>query len=98
MRVPPSRRAGRLLIAGLVCVAAALAAQEPQFRGGTNLVRLDVYVSANGAAVTDLTADDFEVLEDRAPQTVTSFEFVRARGDAAPATTPAGPAATEGES
>ena len=38
-------------------------AQEPRFRGGTNLVRLDVYVSAaDGTAVTDLTADDFEVL------------------------------------
>ena len=30
--------------------------------------------------MTDLTADDFEVLEDNAPQQVTSFELVRARG------------------
>jgi len=59
------------------------AAQEPRFRGGTNLVRLDVYVARDGAAVTDLTADDFEVLEDNAPQQVTSFELVRARGPAA---------------
>ncbi|MFN7977690.1 MAG: VWA domain-containing protein [Vicinamibacterales bacterium] len=80
MGAPPSSRAGRALFAAVVCAATVVAAQEPQFRGGTNLVRLDVYVSANGAAVTDLTADDFEVLEDRAPQTVTSFEFVRARG------------------
>ncbi len=70
-----------------VAVAAAVAsssgqAQEPRFRGGTNLVRLDVYVSANGAAVTDLTADDFEVREDNAPQAVTSFEIVHARGPA----------------
>ena len=78
-------RVPRVLAA--VAVAAAVAsssgqAQEPRFRGGTNLVRLDVYVSANGAAVTDLTADDFEVREDNAPQAVTSFEFVRARGPA----------------
>lgn len=78
-------RVPRVLAA--VAVAAAVAsssgqAQEPRFRGGTNLVRLDVYVSANGAAVTDLTAADFEVREDNAPQAVTSFEFVRARGPA----------------
>jgi len=59
------------------------AAQEPRFRGGTNLVRLDVYVTRDGTAVTDLTADDFEVLEDNAPQQVTSFELVRARGPVA---------------
>ncbi|MGD9903175.1 MAG: VWA domain-containing protein [Vicinamibacterales bacterium] len=54
--------------------------QEPRFRGGTNLVRLDVYVARDGVAVTDLTADDFEVLEDTAPQAVTSFELVQPRG------------------
>lgn len=71
----------------LACLAAVLLlaatrpqAQEPRFRGGANLVRLDVYASVNGVALTDLTADDFEVLEDNAPQTVSSFEFVRARG------------------
>ena len=54
--------------------------QLPRFRGGTNLVRLDAYVSANGAAVTDLTADEFEVFEDDKPQKVEGFELVRARG------------------
>ena len=53
---------------------------EPRFRGGANLVRLDVYASTNGAAITDLSAGDFEVLEDNAPQQVSSFEFVQARG------------------
>ena len=55
-------------------------AQEPRFRGGANLVRLDVYASQDGVAVTDLTATDFDVTEDNAPQQVSSFEFVRARG------------------
>ncbi len=82
---PPSER--RRPVAALVATVALAAvtvsaqpAQEPQFRGGTNLVRLDVYVSQDGAAVTDLTADDFEVLEDSAPQQVTSFELIQARG------------------
>jgi VWFA-related protein len=63
-----------------LATAGAQQPQEPRFRGGTNLVRLDVYVSRDGTAVTDLTADDFDVLEDNAPQQVTSFELVRARG------------------
>lgn len=66
---------GALIVGGL-----AARAVQPQFRGGTNLVRLDVYVSQDGVAVTDLAAEDFEVFEDNAPQTVSSFEFVRARG------------------
>jgi len=55
----------------------------PRFRGGTNLVRLDAYVSADGEAITDLTADDFEVFEDDTPQKVEGFELVRARGPGA---------------
>jgi len=75
----------RMTVAGLAALVALAAtargdAQEPRFRGGTNLVRLDVYASVNGVAVTDLTAADFEVLEDNAPQAVSSFEFVTARG------------------
>jgi VWFA-related protein len=60
---------------------APAAAQNPtpRFRGGANLVRLDAYVTADGAAVTDLTADDFEVLEDNVPQRVESFELIRPR-------------------
>ncbi len=76
----------RLLVFPLVLLLATAPSarqapgQEPRFRGGANLVRLDVYASKDGVAVTDLTAADFEVREDNAPQTVTSFEFVRARG------------------
>ena len=54
--------------------------QQPRFRGGANLVRLDAYVTIDGAAVTDLTMADFEVLEDKAPQRVESFELIRPRG------------------
>jgi VWFA-related protein len=65
--------------------------QLPRFRGGTNLVRLDAYVSANGAAVTDLTADEFEVFEDDKPQKVEGFELVRARGAGASTDTVSSP-------
>jgi VWFA-related protein len=56
--------------------------QQPRFRGGANLVRVDAYVSTDGVAVTDLTAQDFEVLEDNVPQRVESFELIRPRGPA----------------
>lgn len=81
---PPrsERRRTAAALLGTLALVTVVAAQpqEPRFRGGTNLVRLDVYVSQDGTAVTDLTADDFDVLEDNAPQQVTSFELVRARG------------------
>jgi VWFA-related protein len=51
----------------------------PRFRAGASLVRVDAYVSANGVAVTDLTADDFEVLEDDTPQKIENVELIRAR-------------------
>lgn len=81
MRVPSLLLSSILALQAVVPVGSA--GQDPTFRGGANLVRLDVYVSANGVAVTDLAAADFEVFEDNAPQQVSSFEFVRARGPVA---------------
>ena len=44
-------------------------------------MHVDVYpTAANGAAVTDLTQQDFEVLEDGVPQTLGTFERVDLRG------------------
>lgn len=51
--------------------------QLPRFRGGANLVRVDVYPTANGSPVKDLTIDDFEVQEDGVRQKVEAFEFVQ---------------------
>ena len=51
----------------------------PRFRAGTNLVRVDAYVSADGKAITDLKAEDFEVFEDDKLQTVENFELITAR-------------------
>ena len=48
-----------------------------RFRAEANLMRVDVYpITEDGQAVTDLTADDFEVREDNVPQAVAAFEHV----------------------
>lgn len=62
-------------------VTAAVAAQQPdtprpRFRAGTNLVTLDAYVSKDGTPVTDLRADEVEVLEDGRPQKIEDFRIV----------------------
>lgn len=50
--------------------------QPPRFRGGTNLVRVDVFATKGGVPVQDLTAGDFELYEDNAAQKIDSFEHV----------------------
>jgi VWFA-related protein len=74
----------RVALFGLV-MPALLGAQGappqelPRFRAGTNLVRVDAYVSKDDVAVTDLKADDFAIFEDDKPQTVEGFELITAR-------------------
>ena len=73
-------------IAALVALLAiaVIAAQDqprPTFRTEANYVRVDAYPTKDGAPVTDLTQDDFEVLEDRAPQKIEQFEHVMIRGN-----------------
>ncbi len=61
-----------------------LRAQEPQqptFRTEANYVRVDVYPTSNGVPVTDLQKDDFEVIEEGAPQTIDAFEHVMVAGN-----------------
>jgi Ca-activated chloride channel homolog len=68
----------------LVSIAAAAAAAQTTFRSGVELVNLGVTVTDNkGALITDLTAADFEVVEDGAKQTVSYFA-----GDTAGAAAP----------
>ena len=62
--------------------AAEEPATQPRFRAGANLVRVDAYVMADGVPVTDLTIDDFEVLEDNVAQRLESFQLVEPRGPA----------------
>ncbi len=69
---------------GVTLAASVLAAQAPEqptFRTGTTLVRVDATViDRKGEPVTSLTADDFEVREDGRRQPITSFKFLGATG------------------
>ena len=50
----------------------------PTFRTGVNLVRVDVIVADDdGNPVTDLTKEEFEIIEDGRPQTIELFRHIR---------------------
>jgi VWFA-related protein len=86
-------RSLRLLgAAGLAVLAlapmAAQSPQRPQFRASVDLVHLDVSVlDKNRRPVLGLTAEDFVILEDGKPQSVSTFAAVD-YPDAEPPTTP----------
>src|SRR3954453_7744797 len=68
-----------IAVALAVWLAQAQAAPQqppPRFRAETNFVRVDVYATKGGVAVQDLQEEDFEVLEDNAPQKIDSFEHI----------------------
>src|SRR5688572_8412573 len=74
-----------LAVLGAVALTAAQQPQTPQpqepppvtFRVEINYVEVDAIVTdAQGNPVTDLTAADFEILEDGRPQAVTAFSLV----------------------
>lgn len=86
---PGGAAPARFLSATLVATALAtslVAAQTPStpsqqrpapFRAGINFVRVDVYPTSNdGRHVGDLTAADFQVLENNVPQKIDTFEHV----------------------
>jgi len=54
---------------------------QPTFRTEANYVRVDVYPTKDDAPVDDLRLEDFEVLENGAPQKVEQFEHVVIRGN-----------------
>jgi VWFA-related protein len=55
--------------------------QQPTFRAGTNVVRVDATVlDKSGKLLSDLTRDDFTVSEDGVPQTIDAFRLVEANG------------------
>jgi Ca-activated chloride channel family protein len=62
----------------LAASVAHLPGQQPTFRAGTELVSITATVTdRRGQFLTDLTREDFEILEDGKPQTLQQF----ARGD-----------------
>jgi Ca-activated chloride channel family protein len=78
MRFPHATRplASAVLLAG-TCAAVMAAAQEQRFRGGVDLVSLNVTVMDGSRYVSDLTDQDFEIYEDGARQAVTFFSRVQ---------------------
>jgi VWFA-related protein len=60
--------AGAAVIAGL-CTASG-AGQQPVFRAGVTMVRVDVSVTRNGAPVSGLAAGNFEVRDNRVGQRI----------------------------
>jgi len=63
--------------------------QTATFRVQVDAIHVDAIVTdARGNPVTDLTADDFEVLEDGRPQTITSFALVDIPIESRPAAAP----------
>src|SRR5205807_2877 len=46
-----------------------------------NYVRVDVFPTKDGQPLADLTADDFEILEDKVPQKLDAFEHIVVRGN-----------------
>ena len=68
---------GAAAIALLAGVALAAQEQAPRFRVAVDAVRIDAVVTdKDGKIVRDLTADDFEILQDGKPQPVTFAQFV----------------------
>lgn len=66
------------LAAGYWLLAASAAAQQPTFRSGVTLVTTDVIARGDrGQFVSDLTRDNFTVLEDGQPQKIESFTMIQ---------------------
>jgi VWFA-related protein len=65
--------------------AAAFAQQTPPLRVSVTLVQVDAVVTGrDGRQVTDLTKDDFEILEDGHARAITHFSYVRTAGRSTP--------------
>lgn len=82
-----------VLVAAVLAAASIPAAQEqqPTFRSGVTLVSTDVIPrDSGGRFISDLTRENFTVLEDGVPQTIASFALVHG-GRTFTSLTPAAP-------
>ena len=81
---PVARALAAVLVVANVAIASSQQAQNPApvpgqqpIRTEATFVRVDVYPTRDGRPVEGLTAEDFEIREDGALQTIQSFEHVR---------------------
>jgi len=91
-----NRRRFAALLTAVMASGAVHAQQQqpPVFRSGVQIVEVDVRVfDRDGRFIEDLTAADFEVLEDGVPQPVQSLFLVGGRGEAGGANLPTQPTA-----
>ena len=66
----------KTIFALLIFATIACPQDDPVFRTGVSLVRVDAQVTDSaGAVVEGLTKDDFRVLDEGAPQTLVNFSF-----------------------
>src|SRR6478752_9558773 len=73
-RMVHSRATGGVLLALLVAAGAAVAAQQPTFRSGTQVVSLFTTVfDAENRLVPDLGQEDFDVFDNDKPQPLVVF-------------------------
>jgi VWFA-related protein len=88
------------VIAALITLCLLLSAQQPQpfpqkdvtFSTSSNLVIIDVTVrDKSGKEVSNLKKEDFVILEDGKPQSVSVFEFQKLNDNSAPLTPPPPP-------
>ena len=89
------RLSGQRLAFAAMVIASAIASApirivsqdqpRPTFRTEANYVRVDAYTTTtDGVPIEDLRRDEFELLEDRVPQTIDQFATVRIRGGGPP--------------
>lgn len=65
-----------ILACATVALMVPVLAQQPTFRSSVDFVELDVFVTdGRGEFVKDLTAADFEILDDDQPQAVSTFSL-----------------------
>ena len=80
----PMRRVPTVLCLTLAAAGLLVHAQEkkddqqrpPTFRTGAHFVAVDAYPTQDGKAITGLTINDFELLEDGKPQVIDRVDFI----------------------
>src|SRR5262245_45400697 len=76
---PVALAALTVALGGAVAVAQNPPPAQPIFRGGVNVVRVDMFATRDGRLVDDLKVSEVEILEDGVRQSIDSFERVFVR-------------------